>query len=86
MSTWTMAEVEVLRKRNGGGNEYQRAVWYANMTPSDADRLMPREGDHLDKYKELILQVYENRRFYDEDGFARRVGTTKSASKPKGKF
>jgi hypothetical protein len=79
-----MAEVDALRKRNGGGNEHQRAVWYATMTPTDADRLMPREGDRLDKYKELILQVYEHRKFYDEDGYARRVGAGGTKTKSKG--
>ncbi|GBG34746.1 Arf-GAP domain and FG repeat-containing protein 1 [Hondaea fermentalgiana] len=78
MSTWTMPEVEALRKRNGGGNECARAIWYAKWTPKDEERYMPREGDKIDRWKELIVMVYEEKRWYDPNA---ELPSSSSASK-----
>mmetsp|Transcript_7830 Transcript_7830/g.13992 ORF Transcript_7830/g.13992 Transcript_7830/m.13992 type:complete len:441 (-) Transcript_7830:1422-2744(-) len=81
MSTWTMEEVDALRKRNGGGNEVARAKWFAKWTSKDEERYMPHEGDKIDKWKELIIMVYEDKRWYDPDAEVSSSLSTDKTSK-----
>jgi hypothetical protein len=66
MSTWTVEEVEALRAL--GGNDAARAKWFAKFSAADEERLTPKPGDNLDRYKELVAKVYEDKRWYDEAG------------------
>mmetsp|Transcript_34156 Transcript_34156/g.54706 ORF Transcript_34156/g.54706 Transcript_34156/m.54706 type:complete len:420 (+) Transcript_34156:102-1361(+) len=88
MSTWTIEEVEALRKRNGGGNEVARAKWFARFTPEDEERLQPKKGDKIDKYKQLVAMVYEDQRWYDANATvsssSAKSSSTKSSAKPSG--
>jgi hypothetical protein len=61
-SNWTLAEVEQLKARSGGGNDACRRSWLALCAPGDPAR--PRDGDHPDRYKAFVVAVYEQRRFY----------------------
>jgi len=81
MSTWTLEEVEALRKRNGGGNQIARATWYAKWSPRDQERFGVRPGDPLDKFKQLIAMVYEDKRWYDADASAAAEPSTSKPSR-----
>jgi len=60
-STFTMAEVELLRPSNGGSNNAARRTWLARVPPDFRGRPCP--GDPLPKFKEFILAAYENRQW-----------------------
>lgn len=60
-STFTMAEVEMLRPANGGSNNAARRTWLARV-PADY-RGRPCPGDPLPKFKDFILAAYENRQW-----------------------
>mmetsp|Transcript_20005 Transcript_20005/g.25989 ORF Transcript_20005/g.25989 Transcript_20005/m.25989 type:complete len:465 (+) Transcript_20005:138-1532(+) len=81
MSTWTKSEVEQLRKKNGGGNELARATWFAKMSQEDSDKYMPKENSPLDKYKELVIAVYERKMFYGNPSNADNNNGPKQAGK-----
>jgi len=82
MSTWTTEEVEVLRKKNGGGNEVAKAKWFSSCSEKDLERFRPKPGDHLDKYKQFIVMVYEEKRWYDENATV-NVSETKKEKRSK---
>ena len=51
MSNWTMAEVDILRHENGGGNANNNAKIFAKLPP---DFRRPQKGCHPDDLKEFI--------------------------------
>eukprot|EP00908_Phaeocystis_cordata_P000985 Transcript_11064.p1 GENE.Transcript_11064~~Transcript_11064.p1 ORF type:complete len:512 (+),score=176.98 Transcript_11064:71-1606(+) len=65
MSNWTMAEVEVLKHENGGGNAINMAKMFARF-PEGAKR--PTKGCHPDDLKAFINEAYNDLRWYDENG------------------
>ncbi|KAF1789882.1 Arf GTPase activating protein [Phytophthora cactorum] len=67
MSNWTMDEVDALREPNGGGNAVAARVWLGRWDESQMRK--PTKDDPLDYYKQFINRVYNDKAFYDEDGF-----------------
>ena len=65
MSNWSMAEVDVLRHENGGGNVVNAAKMFARF-PQGAKR--PVKGCHPDDMKAFIQEAYNDLRWYDENG------------------
>merc|ERR1740139_403237 len=65
MSNWSMAEVDVLRHENGGGNVVNASKIFARF-PQGAKR--PQKGCHPDDMKAFIQEAYNDLRWYDEHG------------------
>jgi len=86
MSTWTMEEVKGLDEKYGGGNEYCRAKWFAKITEGELAKYTPKEGDPLDNYKKFVHMVYEQSKWFDENGKPAAgnvdASTTTMAAKP----
>ncbi|ETL46912.1 hypothetical protein L917_03213 [Phytophthora nicotianae] len=86
MSNWTMDEVDALREQNGGGNAVAARVWLGRWDESQMRK--PTKDDPLDYYKQFINRIYNDKAFYDEDGFSGAVTsspTAKSNSSPRAK-
>jgi hypothetical protein len=79
MSTWTMEEVKALDERNGGGNEWCRAKWFARLSDSEEQRWMPKEGDPLDNFKRFVHMAYEDSKWYDASAKPAAAGSSTSA-------
>merc|ERR1719353_2246137 len=65
MSNWTMAEVELLKQENGGGNAVNAAKMFAKF-PAGGPR--PKKGCHPDDMKAFVQEAYNDLRWYDESG------------------
>ncbi|CAH0481927.1 unnamed protein product [Peronospora belbahrii] len=79
MSNWTMDEVDALREENGGGNAVAARVWYGRWDESQMRK--PTKDDALDYYKRCIDRVYNDKAFYDENGFSSGAISSTSSSK-----
>eukprot|EP00535_Pseudo-nitzschia_heimii_P003161 CAMPEP_0197175410 /NCGR_PEP_ID=MMETSP1423-20130617/1635_1 /TAXON_ID=476441 /ORGANISM="Pseudo-nitzschia heimii, Strain UNC1101" /LENGTH=512 /DNA_ID=CAMNT_0042624571 /DNA_START=312 /DNA_END=1850 /DNA_ORIENTATION=+ len=83
MSSWTDKEVAELERK---GNDYARRTWLKNAPPIGQGG-RPKEGDHIDVFKRFVVDVYERKRYYDEDeaeigatsGYQTHVATAVSA-------
>ena len=62
MSSWDQGEILKLRTH---GNDYARAVWLAN-APEVGKGGRPKEGDDINLFKRFIVEVYEQKRYYQE--------------------
>ncbi|CAI5739564.1 unnamed protein product [Hyaloperonospora brassicae] len=65
MSNWTMAQVDALRERNGGGNARAARVWFGRWDESLLRR--PTKDDPLEYYKHFIDRVYNDMAFYEAE-------------------
>lgn len=74
-----MEEVNALRYQNGGGNKAARETILANV-PWDAS-FVPRQGDHVDKFKEFVVRAYCDHEFAG----SRKQHTEMDKKKKKGK-
>jgi len=63
MSSWTDEEVAELERK---GNDYARRTWLKNAPPIGQGG-RPKEGDHVDVFKRFVVDVYERKRYYDDD-------------------
>ncbi len=59
-----MIQVSELKSKNGGGNKKAKKLWLADY--ENAKKAMPKKGDDLNKYKDFIKKVYEQKKFYKE--------------------
>jgi len=64
MSSWDTGEVLQLKKH---GNDYARRVWLAN-APAVGEGGRPREGDDVNVFKRFVVEAYERKRYYLEEG------------------
>ncbi|KAK1929817.1 putative ADP-ribosylation factor GTPase-activating protein AGD14 [Phytophthora citrophthora] len=78
MSNWTMDEVDALREQNGGGNAVAGRVWLGRWDESQMRK--PTKDDPLDYYKQFINRVYNDKAFYDEDGFSAAPSSNSNSS------
>jgi hypothetical protein len=69
MSSWSDAEVEELRRK---GNDYARRTWLKNAPPVGSGG-RPQEGDDVNVFKRFVVDVYESKRYYGEDGGAQQA-------------
>lgn len=75
MSIWTQDDVDQLKPKNGGSNKNAEAKYFAHY---DEQRLpRPRKGDDHTVWKDFVQQVYNEKRFYDDQG--RLIGLTQRA-------
>jgi len=85
MSNWTVSDVDLLKKKNGGGNEISRAKWFAKCKPEEESIWHLKETDHINKFKELIHAVYEEKRWFDPHAISKDEVTRKSKTKQESK-
>ncbi|EEY60649.1 uncharacterized protein PITG_13386 [Phytophthora infestans T30-4] len=78
MSNWTMDEVDALREQNGGGNAVAARVWLGCWDESQMRK--PTKDDPLDYYKQFVNRVYNDKAFYDEDGFSGAAASSPAAT------
>ena len=64
MSTWTVDEVAALEYGRGGGNEYARETYFANLDEHSGE--WPSKGDKLEVFKQFIDKAYN--KLYWNDG------------------
>lgn len=64
MSSWTEGEVLQLKTH---GNDYARRTWLARAPPPGTGG-RPREGDHIDVFKAFVVDVYERKKYYGDEG------------------
>lgn len=63
MSSWTDEEAAELQRK---GNDYARRTWLKNAPPIGTGG-RPKEGDRIDVFKRFVVDVYERKRYYDDD-------------------
>lgn len=83
MSNWTKEEVDALREENGGGNDVARRVWLGKWNGSLMRK--PKDTDHLDYFKRFIDRVYNERAFYDDNGYHQSKNRSTSSVEEKRK-
>lgn len=66
MSTWTQDDVDALKPKNGGSNKNAEAKYFARYDDRRLPR--PRKGDDHTVWKDFVQQVYNEKRFYDDQG------------------
>ncbi len=77
MSSWTDGEVLQLKKH---GNDYARKVWLANAPPIGQGG-RPQQGDDINVFKRFVVNAYEHKKYYDENGA--NSGNTSNQVAPK---
>lgn len=82
MSTWTIEEVRALDEKNGGGNDWCRARWFAKISESELERYAPKEGEPLDNYKKFVHMTYELGKWFDENGKPSGAGAVAKPAAP----
>mmetsp|Transcript_20085 Transcript_20085/g.28865 ORF Transcript_20085/g.28865 Transcript_20085/m.28865 type:complete len:492 (+) Transcript_20085:101-1576(+) len=71
MSSWTHDEVNALTAPYGGGNEIALKTWLANAPPIGerySGGVRPKKGDRIEIFKQFIVDCYESKMFYAENG------------------
>ncbi|RYY34342.1 hypothetical protein EON62_03390, partial [archaeon] len=80
MSNFTAEEVDSLRARNGGGNEWCRRTFMGRMSPTDPLRL--KEGDGREKARAFVQRVFEDRAYFVDARTASSGGAAGGSATP----
>jgi len=82
MSTWTVDEVAELEYGRGGGNEYARETYFANLDEHSDE--WPSKGDKLEVFKKFIDKAY-NRLYWNDGAVSKPKKSKHKKSKEKKK-